>query len=271
MDSSKRALVVGLGIAGMSAAIGLKKAGWDPVIIERTPDRRRGGYFIGLFAEGRAAAERLGVYDTIHRRTPATRINWEIDEAGRRERAPGFLDQPGDPQAVLRGDIEAGLWSRIDSEIDVRFNTVPVEITSTADAALVTLRTGSEQFTESFGLVVGADGLRSTTRRLVFGPDKKYMRSLNAMICAFQLSGPLPHVAVGESAVLAERGRSLWLFGLADTSPTLLFTYRTKKLAQQFRDSHIQTLRATYHGFSGGGIVEHALDEFERAEQSLFD
>jgi hypothetical protein len=28
----KRALVVGLGIAGMSAAIGLRRAGWTPVI-----------------------------------------------------------------------------------------------------------------------------------------------------------------------------------------------------------------------------------------------
>jgi len=33
----KRALVVGLGIAGMAAAIGLRQAGWTPVIVERAP------------------------------------------------------------------------------------------------------------------------------------------------------------------------------------------------------------------------------------------
>ncbi|MEV4049475.1 FAD-binding protein, partial [Streptomyces sp. NPDC049744] len=45
----KRALVVGLGIAGMSAAIGLRRAGWTPVIVERAPERRTGGYFVALF------------------------------------------------------------------------------------------------------------------------------------------------------------------------------------------------------------------------------
>ena len=54
--SGKRALVVGLGIAGMSTAIGLHGAGWTPVIIERSPERRTGGYFIALFPEGRRAA-----------------------------------------------------------------------------------------------------------------------------------------------------------------------------------------------------------------------
>lgn len=42
-----RALIVGLGIAGMSSAISLKKNGWEPIVIERAPERRTGGYFIG--------------------------------------------------------------------------------------------------------------------------------------------------------------------------------------------------------------------------------
>ena len=39
----KRALIGGLGIAGMSAAAGLRRAGWTPVIVERAPGRRTGG------------------------------------------------------------------------------------------------------------------------------------------------------------------------------------------------------------------------------------
>ena len=45
---TQRALIVGLGIAGMASAMSLKKAGWEPVIVERAPERRTGGYFIGL-------------------------------------------------------------------------------------------------------------------------------------------------------------------------------------------------------------------------------
>lgn len=61
----KRALVVGLGIAGMSAAIGLRRAGWTPVIVERAPERRTEGYFVGLFPEGRQAAVDLGIADHL--------------------------------------------------------------------------------------------------------------------------------------------------------------------------------------------------------------
>ncbi len=269
--NSKRALVVGLGIAGMSAAISLQKAGWTPIIVERAPQRRTGGYFIGMFPEGTAAAKRLGVYEDIHLRTPDTLINWELDGTGRRERTPGFLNQPGEPQAVLRGDIEAGLWAHIEGRIEVRYSTVPTAITTTDEAAIVTLQQGTASTTESFDLVVGADGLRSTTRRLAFGPDEKYMKSMNAMICAYQMSGPLPEVAAGESAVLAETGRSLWLFGLSDTAPTMLFTWRTKDIDAQFARPVAEVLRSTYAGLSGGGVVEHAIAEFEKSPQHLFD
>ena len=53
---TQRALIVGLGIAGMASAIALKKAGWEPVIVERAPERRTGGYFIGLQDAGKDAA-----------------------------------------------------------------------------------------------------------------------------------------------------------------------------------------------------------------------
>ena len=34
---TQHALIVGLGIAGMASAMSLKKAGWEPVIVERAP------------------------------------------------------------------------------------------------------------------------------------------------------------------------------------------------------------------------------------------
>ena len=43
--------------------------------------------------------------------------------------------------------------------------------------------------TERFDLVVGADGLRSTVRRLVFGPHEDYLQRMNYMIAAFEYPG----------------------------------------------------------------------------------
>ncbi|MEU4162981.1 FAD-dependent monooxygenase [Actinoplanes sp. NPDC026670] len=273
MGNERRALVVGLGIAGMSAAIRLEQAGWQPVIVERSPERRTGGYFIGMFPEGVAAAERLGVYNEIVKRTMTDVVNWEIAGDGKREPGLGFGDQPGAPQSVLRGDIEAGLWTKVDGRIEVRFDTSPDEIFQSANSAMVTLRTGAtgQTYTEPFDLVVGADGMRSTVRRLVFGPDDQFLKPMNAMICAFQMSRQLPGLGDREAAVISEPKRSMWIFTMEDTPPTVLLTYRTKDIDEQFSSPAPQILREVFAGVSAGGLIEAAIDELERAPQMLFD
>ena len=55
-----RVLIVGLGISGMATALRLHRLGWQPVIVEKAPARRTGGYFIASLGTGLAAAERLG-------------------------------------------------------------------------------------------------------------------------------------------------------------------------------------------------------------------
>jgi 2-polyprenyl-6-methoxyphenol hydroxylase-like FAD-dependent oxidoreductase len=281
----KRALVVGLGIAGMSAAIGLRKAGWTPVIVERAAERRSGGYFIFLFPEGRQAAADLGIADHLHIRNPEWKpggIAWSVDRRGRRKPTLGFLDQPG-PAATLRGDIEAALWQSItgdgDSDdggvedaVEVRFATTPVEITNGAAGVEVLLEDAGagSQYRESFDLVVGADGLRSSVRRMVFGPHEDFMTNWDAMICAFQLEGQVPSYEASHTVVSARAGRAAWVFGFADHAPTTLLTYRAADIEEQFTGTPIERLRAVYSGMDDP-VVRHILDSLERAPQVLFD
>jgi 2-polyprenyl-6-methoxyphenol hydroxylase-like FAD-dependent oxidoreductase len=271
----KRALVVGLGIAGMSAAIGLRRAGWTPVIIERAPERRTGGYYMSLFPEGRQASADLGVVDHLHTRNPERKPGgntWSVDRRGNRKPALGFLDQPG-MGAVLRGDVESALWQSITNDgVEVRFATTPVEITEGAAEVQVLLEdagTGA-QYRESFDLVVGADGMRSTVRRIVFGPHEDYMTKWNAMICAFQLKEQVPSYAASDSIIVARPKRAVWVFGLADHAPTAMLTYRTEAIQEQFTGSRIERLRSVYSGMDDPA-VRHVLDSLEQAPDPLFD
>ena len=270
----KRVLVVGLGIAGMSAAIGLRRAGWTPVIVERAPERRTGGYFVGLFPEGRRAAVDLGIAGHLHTRNPERKAGastWSLDRRGRRRPALGFLDQPGEPAAVLRGDIEAALWQSI-TGIEVRFGTTPVAITEGPAEVQVLLEhagTGA-QYRESFDLVVGADGMRSSVRRIVFGPHEDYLTTWNAMICAFQLKEQAPSYEASDSIIIARAKRAVWVFGLADHAPTALLTYRTTDIQDQFSGSRVDRLRSVFSGMDDP-VVRHVLDSLEQAPDHLFD
>lgn len=273
-ESGRKALVVGLGIAGMSTAIALHRAGWTPIIVERSPDRRTGGYFIALFPEGRQAAADLGIADHLHTRDPGgDAATWSVNRRGKRHRSLGFLDQPGGPAAVLRGDIEAALWRSISAaQIEVRFATTPTKITNRADDVRVRLTNAATAvgYFEDFDLVVGADGMRSTVRRIVFGPHEEYLTNWGAMICAFQLPDQVPSFGPADSVVIAQARRAVWVFGLADRTPTVLLTYRTGDVQKQFTETPLDHLRATFAGMDTA-TVGHALAALQRAPDYVFD
>lgn len=172
--TTRRVLVVGMGVSGIATAARLRAAGWTPVLIERAPGRRSGGYFVALFGAGKAAAARLGLGARLYDRgSPQPPVN--LDRGGRRRPSAGFGDLPGKPWLMLRGDAEQAAFEVLPDDVEIRYSTVPTAIEQDAGGVDVTLRsteTGTT-VTERFDLVVGADGLRSTVRSLVFGPHDR--------------------------------------------------------------------------------------------------
>jgi len=256
------------------------------VIVERAAERRGAGYFVGMFGTGQAAAARLGMLDAIGNRTDPTSITYDVERDGRRRPGMGYGDLPGGPQLILRGDIEAALYDADEPLAEMRFGATPVAIEESTDGVDVTLRTTgttststpttatAEQATDSterFDLVVGADGLRSTVRRLVFGPDADYLRPFHHIIGATILKEPVPGFAPLDGIVLAEPGRSAWVFPFADHEPGLLLNYRTDNEDAQFRRPPIESLREAFGPEPTGPVLGNLLDQFEAADDFLFD
>ena len=161
--STRRALVVGLGISGIASAIRLRQAGWDVVIVEQAPGRRTGGYFIALFEPGQAAARRMGYLDGMPDRYPRDGGTYVVDRAGNRKPGIGFPDGELAPRMVLRGDVERAGFEALPPEVEIRYATTPTRIKQDGSGADVTLEHDGTSVTERFDLVVGADGLRSTS------------------------------------------------------------------------------------------------------------
>ncbi|MCY1074552.1 FAD-dependent monooxygenase [Archangium lansingense] len=269
----RRVLVVGLGISGIATAIRLHKLGWEPVLIERAPERRKGGYFIALFGTGKASAERFGLMETLVDRSSPHMQTYEIDRASRRHQGMNFVDAPGAPRPLLRGDMENSLFSALPEDVELRFSTVPTRIEQDergVDVTMTHTKSGTTT-TERFDLVVGADGMRSTVRQLVFGPHENFLHPLNYMIAAFVLRNPVQGYATHEGLVLAEAGRSAWVFPFANHNPTVLFSYRVEDVAAQFRGRPIESLRKAYGPEKTGPVLSHLLNEFETADEYLFD
>jgi len=272
-NDKKRALIVGMGISGMATAGRLHAAGWDPVIIERSPERRRGGYFVALFGAGRIAARRLGMIDHLHDRK-TTAPGHSIDRRGNKKPGMSYADVPGNPWMMLRGDIEAAAYEVLPSDIEVRFSTVPTHISQDEHAVDVTLldTDGGTSTVERFDLVVGCDGLRSTVRTLAFGPHADYLQRLDHMVVAFEYPGAaLPGLVPGEAANLQEIGRSMMVFTFQDHGPSILLTYKTDDVDAEFARSPGEGLREAFGPEDLGDTLGAAIGAAEQTDALLFD
>jgi 2-polyprenyl-6-methoxyphenol hydroxylase-like FAD-dependent oxidoreductase len=120
-----RVLIAGAGIAGLSLDLRLRQRGLTPVIVERSPRLRDGGYMLGLSDPGLDAAERMGVADALRAARHMPRRLVYVDGDWRERFALGgpALDRlVGERRFnLLRGDIERTLYERVRDDVEVRF------------------------------------------------------------------------------------------------------------------------------------------------------
>ncbi|MDX2606719.1 FAD-dependent monooxygenase [Streptomyces caniscabiei] len=174
---------------------------------------------------------------------------------------------------VVRGDVEEAAFAALPDEVEIRYSTVPIALDQYLDGVDVEIRDLTTETTtvERFDLVVGADGLRSTVRRLAFEPEQSPIRRLNYMIAVYRLPEPVPGYRPQDGLSMTEAGRSVWVFPFADLTPSVLFFYRTDDVDAEFTRPAIDSLRAAYGPEPTGPTLGWLLDQFEKAPDHLFD
>src|SRR6184192_1118636 len=155
-NGNPRVVIVGAGIAGLSAALRLHRSGWDVLVVERAPGLRGGGYLIGFLGIGYDAAERLGLLTELERTQPDQVDLVYLDRNGRRRAVLPAAAQTAllGPRtlALLRGDLEAVLHDAVRDSVEIRFATTVEAVDQDADGVTVRLSDGR---TERADLLVG--------------------------------------------------------------------------------------------------------------------
>jgi 2-polyprenyl-6-methoxyphenol hydroxylase-like FAD-dependent oxidoreductase len=269
---ARTVLIAGAGIAGPTLAFWLRAAGFEPTLVERAPALRTGGYVIDFWGLGYEIAERMGLENDIGRVGYHMREMRIVDDRG--ERIAGFGTQvfrelAGERYVTLgRSDLSRLLFEKIEDNTEVLFGEEIAAIEEHADCVGVQFRRAGKR---RFDLVVGADGLHSNVRRLVFGPQDRFEKELGYMVAGFEVQGYRPRDE-NVFVIFSEPGRMLARFALHDDRTLFLFVFATDvDSVAEIPDLPTQksVLRSTFG--DGNWECPGILDALARATDLYFD
>ncbi|MGW1680716.1 FAD-dependent monooxygenase [Saccharopolyspora sp. NPDC002376] len=189
---TKRVLIVGASIAGPALAHWLHRYGFSVTVVERTPELRPGGQAVDIRGVGKEVVRRMGLDAQVRTACTDTRGVSYVDEHNR-ERAQMRSDAFGGDGMIaeieiLRGDLAEVLHEATRHDVEYRFDETIIGIEQTRDGAVASFASGPP---EPFHVVIGADGLHSGVRSLVFGPESRYLRDLGFLLAFFTVPNRL--------------------------------------------------------------------------------
>lgn len=234
MDN-KNILISGAGIAGGALAFWLKKFGFNPTIVEVSPTLREGGYAIDFMGAGFDVAEKMGILPALEK------VDLNISNIA-------FVDKDNNENgsmnyqkikkvlnnrafSLLRSDLAKVIYNSLDRETEIIFGDTIVKIEQDEEKVIVILKSG---LTRSFDLLVGADGLHSNVRSLIFGNQSQFEKYYGYYTSSFTIDN------------FFDEGRAFSMFNVPHKQ-VAVYTTNEQKSAAFFIFTSSEKLQYEYH------------------------
>jgi 2-polyprenyl-6-methoxyphenol hydroxylase-like FAD-dependent oxidoreductase len=269
--SDVRVLVAGASIAGPALAHWLHRRGADVTVVERAPGLRPGGQAVDARGVAKEVIERMGLDTAVRAARTDTAGAYTVDVDGKVLETFRADDDGGDGYIaeieILRGDLSQVLYDDTRDGVEYLFGDRIAELTQDADGVAVVFAGGDRR---RFDLVIGADGLHSALRAMVFGPRERFIRHLG-MVLAFYT---VPNEFGVDRWLIdyQESGRSAGLRPLPDATRAMaMLSFTSADFDVDYRDVEAQKrlLRERMDGF--GWLTPRILGHLDDSPDFYLD
>ncbi|MBV8180185.1 MAG: FAD-dependent monooxygenase [Mycobacterium sp.] len=259
-------LINGGGIAGPCLAFWLTRQGHAVTITEQARQLRTGGQAVDFRGPSLVVLDKMGLLAAV--RASATQMGPLIlvDERGKEVgRLPAEVIS-GELE-IFWGDLARILYEAVREDVNYRFG---VRLTALEDNGERVDVTFSDASTGSYHLVIGADGLHSGVRGLVFGPEERYVTQLGQCFGFFDIENRLLLDHCGMACPVS--GRTAVLQATDPDKPARASFYLTDpQLDFDYRDTE-RNKRLFTERFAGmGWEAPNLLDALNEAPEVYFD
>jgi 2-polyprenyl-6-methoxyphenol hydroxylase-like FAD-dependent oxidoreductase len=194
--AQNKVLISGAGVAGPTLAWWLHRFGFEPSIVEIAPQFRTGGYMVDFWGKGFDLIERMGLLPEVERSGYHIQAVRFVHADG--SRAGGFSTDGfqratgGRFTSLPRSDLAGIVWRALPGSMESRFGDEVTRLEPEGDSVRVHF---ARSQAETYDLVIGADGLHSKVRELVFGAEDSFETFLGYGFAAFTVTGYGPRTA----------------------------------------------------------------------------
>jgi 2-polyprenyl-6-methoxyphenol hydroxylase-like FAD-dependent oxidoreductase len=261
-------LISGAGVAGPTLAFWLARHGFNPTVVERAQGVRSSGNPVDVRGPAMPVAEAMGIVPRLRESATRTTAMSLVDASGRqvaRVRMPAAAGT-GPEVEIPRSDLAAILHQATRDDAEFLFDDTITALEQDGDGVEVTFDRAAPR---RFDLVVGADGLHSTVRRLAFGPESDYVRHAGLYVATMPLGQPAEQP---DLVLLFNTPGRLASIHPARTNALAAFIFRGPAIPDlDYRDTarHKQIVIDAYAG--AGWRLPHLLDQVRAADDLYFD